>query len=458
MKLPVPKIDLQRVKEEIRAEAEALRERAPPMPAVRPRPVSSVGRAYDTESNQYSIPNLCQFHFTTFIDYAYRALLKRPPDAAGFDGHLKLLVAGGSKIEILGNLRYSGEGRALGVRVPGLLSRYVFAKLYRIPVLGYALESLSGLASLPMIMRHQRASDTFHVARSYEIDTARRKTASEFDDLLADNIGLRKEIGSVVERTSALRASIERIAVVQAAESRVDIQRIAAESAELRQLVLSMNHWLTSLRQNLGALERSENDEQRHADILHADIAERFLQSDQSRPVRLNSFVEAFSRVLPSSARVLDLGSGRDWLMLLTRSGFDATGVDPNTASAERARAAGALINVADPSTVLARMADGSLDGLSALACTTLLQQMSASKLLAHARRVLRPGGSLLFAFGISASSIADQLNGRRQPVLDETLLGHALAASGFNDIETIVSADGAACVMARKPLSADAQ
>lgn len=458
MKSPVPKIDLQRVKEEIRAEADALRERAPPMPAVRPRPVSNVGRAYDTDSTEYSIPNLCQFHFTTFLDYAYRALLKRPPDAAGFDGHLKLLVSGGSKIEILGNLRYSGEGRAAAVRVPGLLPRYALAKLYRLPVIGYVFESISGLASLPSILRHQRASDTFHVARSYEIDTARRKTASEFDDLLSDNVTLRKELGNVVERISALRASLERIATVQASEARVDVVRIAAESGELRQLVLSMNHWLASLRQNLGALEHTESDERRRADTLHADIAERILQSDAQRPARLSVFVDTLARALQPSAQVLDLESGNDWLALLTGRGFNAVGADSNHACADRGRAAGLSINAAVPSTVLSRTADESLDGLTALACTALLRDLPVPVLLTQAQRVLRPGGALMFAFGVSASSIADRLCGRSEHRLDESLLSHALAASGFSDLETIVTADGAACVIARKPHTASAQ
>lgn len=457
MKSPVPELDLQRVKEEIRAEADALRERAPPMPALRPRPVSSVGSAYDTDSTGYSIANLCQFHFTTFLDYAYRALLKRPPDAAGFDGHLKFLVSGGSKIEILGNLRYSGEGRVVAVRVPGLLPRYALAKLYRIPVIGYVFESLAGLAGLPGILRHQRASDTFHVARSYEIDTARRKTASEVDDLIADNIALHKELGNTVERIGALRTSFERIATVQASEARVDILRIAAESGELRQLVLSMNHWLTSLRQNLGALENSESEELREADTLHADIAERLALADHARPARLATFASAFSRVLRPSAQLLDLESGGDWLALLAGNGFHASSVDSNTTGAERARAAGALVNAANPAEVLRRTADDSLDGLSALACPALLRELPTAKLLGHALRVLRPGGGLLFAFGLSASTIADRLGGRAENTLDENLLGHALAASGFSDIETVISADGAACIIARKPLSADA-
>jgi SAM-dependent methyltransferase len=251
---------------------------------------------------------------------------------------------------------------------------------------------------------------------------------------------------------------LERIATVQASEARVDVVRIAAESGELRQLVLSMNHWLASLRQNLGALEHTESDERRRADTLYADIVERILQSDAQRPARLSVFVETLARALQPSAQVLDLESGGDWLALLTGRGYNVVGVDANQACAERGRAAGLSINAAVPSAVLSRTADESLDGLTALACTALLRDLPVPALLTQAQRVLRPGGALMFAFGVSASSIADRLCGRSEHRLDESLLSHALAASGFSDLETIVTADGAACVIARKPHTASAQ
>ncbi len=453
-----PEIDLQRVKDEIRSEAEALRARAPAMPAVKPRPVVASNRAYDTSASEYSIANLCQFHFTTFVDYAYRAVLKRPPDAAGFDGHLKLLVSGGSKIEILGNLRYSAEGRRAAVRVPGLLPRYALAKLYRVPLIGYFAEWLTGFASLPGIMRHQRASDTFHVARSYEIDTARRETSSQMDAVVRDNLVLRKEIGNVVDRVSAMRSGLERAVATLAEVDRVDIRRVSAESAELRHLVLSMNHWLTTLRQNLGALERAEHEDARRADALHAEIVERMWRDDSARLPRLATWSAALARGLQPSAQILDLASGHDWLAALGRSGLHATGVDPSEATAERARAAGSAVSAAEPSAVLARLADGALDGLTALASTALLQELPASQLLATARRVLRPGGVLLFAFDIAPSLIRDRMAGRAEPLWNDVLLAHALAASGFIDIETLTAADGARCVMARTPGSTEKQ
>lgn len=447
MNSEAPENDLQRIKDEIRAEAEAARARAPAMPDAKPRPVVAANRAYDTSRSTYSIAEISRFHFTTFVDYAYRALLKRPPDAAGFDGHLRLLVSGGSKIEILGNLRYSPEGRAAGVRVPGLLPRYVLAKLYRVPVLGYLLEWIVSLAGLPMVVRHQRAADTFHTARSYEIDTARRELGAQVEVLLKDNVRLRNELGNVLERVTALRAGVER-----ATAMRTDIERVSGESSELRHLVLSMNHWLASLRQNLSALELAEADEGRKSDTLYAEVAERVLRADGSRPARIAKWVDAFARVMPKPAHVLDLGSGDDWLALLVGHGFDASGVDPNTEIGARARIAGRVINVAEPSAVLARTADASLDGLTALATGSLLRKLPAATLLTSARRVLRPGGVLLFGFSSEPGAIADHLAGNPDAMPDRDVLSQALVVSGFVGIEHVTAADGALCVIARNP------
>ena len=87
-------------------------------------------RAAEATRNRYSIEELSQAHFTRFLNQAFVALLRRPPDPAGLEAQMRLLVAGRSKIEILGNLRWSPEGRDIGVHVPWLLPRYILAKVH----------------------------------------------------------------------------------------------------------------------------------------------------------------------------------------------------------------------------------------------------------------------------------------------------------------------------------------
>src|SRR5215831_2890080 len=67
--------------------------------------------------DKYTLPELLAFSDAEFIDVAYRAVLRRPPDENGFNHYLQLLRAGANtKIEILGILSSSEEGSAAAVR------------------------------------------------------------------------------------------------------------------------------------------------------------------------------------------------------------------------------------------------------------------------------------------------------------------------------------------------------
>ena len=80
---------LDRAKSGIRADADRARERAP-LPerkiAVPVRRADSAGRVAITELARHAGP--------TFVDQAYRAILKRGPDPAGFERQMAALAAG----------------------------------------------------------------------------------------------------------------------------------------------------------------------------------------------------------------------------------------------------------------------------------------------------------------------------------------------------------------------------
>lgn len=85
-----------------------------------------------------------------FLDAAYRNLLNRPPDAKGAANYRRFLRTGRrTKVEILGRIRYSTEGRRHRVAVPGLVSAFAFAVAYRVPVAGPLLAGIAALLRLP---------------------------------------------------------------------------------------------------------------------------------------------------------------------------------------------------------------------------------------------------------------------------------------------------------------------
>ena len=442
MKKPDAVNSLRRIKEEIRAEAQAARTRAvqTPRAAAAPRAFGEIAPA----RNAVSIDELASFQFIEFIEHAYSALLGRSPDSAGFTAQLRLLEAGRSKVEILGNLRYSGEGRAVGVRVPWLLPRYLLAKTMRIPLIGYAIEWLVCLGGLPRILRHQRAADAYHEARNRVLREDLAALVAQIQPLREEIARLHREHTEVVAQMHALG---ERFVPLHA-----EIGKAFQEAGELRHLVLSMNHWLASLRQNLAALETAESEHLRKADAVHADVAARLLDSDPLRPARLRHWAAGFAADLPPAAEVLDIGAGLDWLQSMSSRGLAVTAINQNTEIGQRIRDAGITVAVAEPAVVLARIADHSLDAVTILDLASILRGLPAVILLDILRRIVRPAGQVLFGMGAESATIADRLEGRARAQVDGELIERALQASGFVRIRQVVAAGDSYCLIASQP------
>jgi hypothetical protein len=106
-----------------------------------------------------------------FLDEAYRNLLNRPPDAKGAADYRRALRTGRrTKVEVLGRLRYSSEGRGHAVGVPGLLPALALACVYRVPIAGALLAGAVVLLRLPMHWRDRRT-----------LERVTQETASELE-------------------------------------------------------------------------------------------------------------------------------------------------------------------------------------------------------------------------------------------------------------------------------------
>lgn len=132
--------DIDRILEAIRAEARAR---------------GSKGRvgAYSTEAApggtihvvSYGMPALEIKHASdflalpldAFIGTAYREVIGREPDAAGAAHYQRVLLRGRlTRIEVLGRLYFSPEGRRHRTAIAGIPAAFALATFYRIPVVG----------------------------------------------------------------------------------------------------------------------------------------------------------------------------------------------------------------------------------------------------------------------------------------------------------------------------------
>lgn len=174
------------LREEIRAHAAQW----PPPQAMDAVAVPHDGAALPLDHPQrerYALDELVHVHGEAFVERAFRSLLKRAPDAAALLATLERLLRGDSKIAILGDLRWSQEGRRRGVRVDGLAVRYAFWRATQWPLAGGAIERLALLLELPAIAREQRRlGQLVHQAES---------EAAELAALRAEVAALRQQAG-----------------------------------------------------------------------------------------------------------------------------------------------------------------------------------------------------------------------------------------------------------------------
>ncbi len=125
--------------------------------------VPSLPRIGETEPpieirSEYRVDTFLAYHDEDFIRNAYRGILHREPDVGGLTSFLsRLRSATMSKVEILGRLRYSPEGRAAAVVVHGLLLPLALRTARQVPVVGWLMGVVQYFLRLPNLVRnHER--------------------------------------------------------------------------------------------------------------------------------------------------------------------------------------------------------------------------------------------------------------------------------------------------------------
>ncbi|HEV7489328.1 MAG TPA: methyltransferase domain-containing protein [Rhodanobacteraceae bacterium] len=420
---------LERVKSEIRAEADAARLRAPlPRKALPESSTAEAARSdgIDRGRLDYAIGELTGLQYVAFVDNAFRALLKRPADEPGKDRQLRLLAVGAGKAEVLGNLRFSSEGRRVGVRVRGLLPRYALAKMVRIPVIGYVLEWLLALAAVPLLLRHQRGADTQNAARFHDVDAHLARRAEELQALAARFDEMKRELDETRAHFAVRAESLEQRATTLELRAQALSDSIS-DVPDLRHHILAVNHWSVSLQRSFTEIdEAAKADAERVQSLIAAMYGAPDAIAD--REARGARWLAALQARANAPARVLDLGSGDgDWIARLGTHGYDAAGVEPNPFLVARARERGLTVVIDEPFAWLARCADEDLDVIT---CSGGLpgNDDALADAFAQLRRALKPGGWVLI--DCTRSQATGVLSASRG---DVARTSRAVAASGFS-------------------------
>ena len=389
----------------------------------------------------YHAGDFTKYHDRDFVRNAYRAILKREPDEAGFLHNLTLLRSGVyNKIDILASLRYSDEGKLNNVTIDGLRFPATIRTLERIPIAGYLLQMLISLARLPAMIRHQREFQGYLVAQQLTIadhvNDTERVVASELErhgsTLATISDQLHTLDQTMLPRLLAEEEKLQRTE----AELLLLSERLSAQQGVLHGLTTEVN----TLARNLAAEQNRTLDELREWDQFYASFEEQFRGTAAEVEERLRFYLPFVKGLTPESS-ILDVGSGRgDWLDLLRKEGLNPRGIEMNEVLAERSRQQGLDVVSSEMMIYLGQQENDSLDLVTVFHLIEHFNVGKLIRLLDEIKRTLKPGGLLILETPSPENLVVAACNfyadpTHYKPIYPQTLI-FLLDRKGFGDLK----------------------
>lgn len=395
----------------------------------------------------YTLADFLSFHDSLFIRNAYRGILGREPDAHGYAHYLTKLRNGVfNKIEILGRLRYSTEGRYLAKPVKGLFIPFVFNIIFKIPVVGYAVRLGVGILQLPRIIKNIYGYEAFTQGELNLI----KQNAAEFQNELAlflntaaytinnliDVVTRNKAANSAIEQvrnelSAWLKGKAEQVELLQVkrqinhlAINKADketlnyiqqqLAEISALSNQLKEIhtkiqwamqqlmdfqqkMLTQEHEFSEV---LDELEDALVEEEHIRGAAYVAFEDKFRGTREEVKKRLGLYVPYLEK-LPAEVKsmtMLDVGCGRgEWLELLREHNYRAVGVDNNNRMIQQCCALGLNVVEDDALNYIKKLGNQSIGVISGFHVIEHLSFRNRIKLFDEAMRVLAPGGMAIF-------------------------------------------------------------
>lgn len=375
------------------------------------------------DRDQFALADFLRFDDEDFVDVAYRTLLRRPANDEGSRSYLDALRHGAvSKIEVLGSIRFSDEGRRQSVHVDGLLLPYKLHRWRRLPVVGWFLGMGMAVARLPRLalrlqgMEASAAHETQMLGRWVNlVDAAVAKRLLRAEDELH---ALRNEFDEVGRAFKAATAKLEaHEAEIHESNVRHETrlhesnirheaalaslnERVRKDQRSLRGTLDRLTVFLDmTMRQHADGTELREGaqaQEQQYASFENSFRGERDQIKDRVM-FYLGPLAKAGIEPGGNDDVILDLGSGRgEWLEVLAERGYCGRGVDLNREMVKESQTRGQEVIEADVLGYLKAQDSDSFAAISSMHLVEHLPHATLVQLLDEALRVLRPGGILI--------------------------------------------------------------
>lgn len=188
---------------------------------------------------RYVLSDFLRFDDEDFVDIAYSKLLRRPADPAGREGYVTALRSGVlSKVEILGSIRFSEEGRERAVHVDGLLLPYKLHHLRHRRMIGWFVGMTLAIARLPRLAWRLQGMEASAAREAQQLGRLMDRSARDIERQFAE---LDSAINAV--RAGLTQAAMARTERFRDLDARVEAVQASAESLS------------TALRDGLAAQE-----------------------------------------------------------------------------------------------------------------------------------------------------------------------------------------------------------
>ena len=287
---------------------------------------------------------------------------------------------------VLGDLRWSAEGRSHGVHVDGLLVPFTLSKWRRRRLIGPVIGWLHGAFRLGSVQQ-----------RIDSVDANRTRQVDELDSILS-------------AATSELHGRIAR------------------------------------LESTLGDGERAkkrQHEFERSLDPLYVEFEKAFRGPIELIRERAMPYIDILKQagVGGVQAPVLDLGcGGGDWLSLLSEHGMVGTGIDSYTTFLERCRSRGLKVIEGDVLEEIRKLPDSSFGAVTGMHIAEHLPFTVLIELLDECARVLIPGGVIALETPNPENLQVAALHFYNDPThrnpLPPQTLEWLVGARGFGDVE----------------------
>ncbi|MFN3235524.1 MAG: methyltransferase domain-containing protein [Pseudomonadales bacterium] len=372
-----------------------------------------------------SLPNL---HGEAFVRSAYLEILGREPDAEGLAFYTQRLELGNlSKIEIIGRLRYSAEGRKQAVTVPGLLPRFLMRSAIRVPYIGFLVALPFNLFRIPRLIRNlqsleqavarsgseleKRLQQAFATvdARLATLKEIQHNTDKRIDDVIANLNNLNEATSAITElrhnvndHGTHLGSNSERIETIEAELSRVTKSLSGVEGRlkiELRKLASVSPEPTQKVKEQVSAAPSRISPVRTDLDSFYVSLEDKFRGNREVVSERLKVYQDVIDEVKNHQPwqGALDIGCGRgEWLELLVGQDLEVMGVDLNEIMVAECQERGLSALHQDAIHYLADQETGSLTLITGFHVLEHIPFPDCIELLRQCYRVLANDGVLI--------------------------------------------------------------